>query len=60
MASDAVVPVYSKLGYEAMDRIPASGEGGEARTSTAMIWWPPGTKEQAKKPALPDYGAEAK
>lgn len=48
-ASEEGYPVYKKLGFETVEdvRVEVDGEGG---TFPAMIWWPPGTREEDKKP----------
>lgn len=50
-SSAAGVPVYERLGYEVVDEVYLDGH-----PLKVMIWWPPGTKEEEKKPAIPGYG----
>ncbi|USW57751.1 Putative GNAT domain, acyl-CoA N-acyltransferase [Septoria linicola] len=54
-ASDAGAPLYKKLGFVEVDRVPTLTKTPVPRTMPVMIWWPPGTKEEDKKPAMPDY-----
>lgn len=49
-ASPAGAPVYEKLGFGVVDQIESEFDG-EVSVSPAMIWWPPGTKEEDKKPS---------
>lgn len=50
-SSAAGVPVYERLGYEVVDEVHLDGH-----PLKVMIWWPRGTKEEEKRPAIPGYG----
>lgn len=55
-ATDDGAPVYRKLGFEEVDRVECGEDEGDGiPTFPLMIYWPPGTAEEDKKPALPDY-----
>lgn len=48
-ASEAGAPVYKALGFETVENVEM--EVGEDKTAfPAMMWWPPGTKIEDKKP----------
>lgn len=49
-ASEEGKPVYEKLGFEVMDRV-AFEWGGQDWLFPAMVFWPPGTKDEDKVPA---------
>lgn len=48
-ASEQGAPVYRRLGFETVDEVACEVDGEVARFP-AMIWWPPGTKDEDKKP----------
>ena len=48
-ASPAGRPVYERLGFETVDNIESEADG-EKNAFPAMMWWPPGTKEEDKGP----------
>ncbi|KAK5173335.1 uncharacterized protein LTR77_002016 [Saxophila tyrrhenica] len=50
-ASDEGAPVYERLGFEVVDEVVMEIEG-ERAGFPAMMWWPPGTKEVDKRPAM--------
>lgn len=50
-ATEMGVPVYEQLGFEIMERIKVQN-----RSLPIMIWWPPGTRDEDKRQALPGYG----
>lgn len=51
-ASEEGEHVYKKLGFEEVEKIRIECDDLKA-AFPAMIWWPPGTKEEDKKPAIP-------
>lgn len=53
-ASDAGAPVYRKLGFVEMDRVPTLTRTPVPQLLPVMVWWPPGTKEEDKKAARPE------
>ena len=48
-ASEDGAPVYKRLGFEVMEDVHVEFDGQDA-VFPAMIWWPPGTKDDDKKP----------
>ena len=50
-ASEEGEHVYKKLGFVEADKIRVDADGEEA-TFPAMIWWPPGTTDEDKMPAV--------
>lgn len=48
-ASEDGKKVYQKLGFEVVDEV-VMEMGGETARFPAMMWWPPGTEEEAKQP----------
>lgn len=52
-ASEDGKKVYEKLGFEVVDEIVMELEQETARFP-AMIWWPPGTREEDKRPLAGD------
>lgn len=44
-------PVYKRLGFGEVEKVKIDFEGTQS-AFPAMIWWPPGTKDEDKKPAL--------
>lgn len=50
-ATDEGKQVYSRLGFVEVEQVPLRSDGEEI-LMPVMVWWPPGTSEEAKKPAL--------
>ena len=50
-ATDEGEKVYRKLGFELVERIVLDVEGVEA-SFPAMMWWPPGTRDEDKRPLV--------
>jgi GNAT superfamily N-acetyltransferase len=48
-ASPAGAPVYKRLGFEVVDQVECEVDG-EVSVFPTMAWWPPGTKDEDKKP----------
>ena len=48
-ASPAGAPVYKRLGFEVVENIECDVDG-EISRFPVMMWWPPGTKEEDKRP----------
>lgn len=48
-ASEEGKPVYESLGYEVVDQV-ATDVDGVKTVYPVMMWWPPGTEEQDKRP----------
>ena len=42
-------PVYEKLGFEVVEEVPVELDG-DIQIERGMMWWPPGTKDEQKKP----------
>lgn len=51
-ASDEGRPVYERLGFDTVDTCDADFDTFVA-SFPVMIWWPPGTADKDKKPAIP-------
>jgi GNAT superfamily N-acetyltransferase len=48
-ASEDGAPVYARLGFEKVDDIVVDIDGDKS-VSPVMMWWPPGTKDEDKRP----------
>ena len=48
-ASEEGAPVYERLGFEFLETIEMD-TGDEKAVFPAMMWWPPGTRDENKKP----------
>lgn len=50
-ASEAGKPLYERLGFQVAEKADLSVGRG-----VPMIWWPEGTREEEKRPVMPDWG----